>query len=50
MPKPNDPPLVPNPADAVISPVGFSSIEKFKIFVFCLLPSTTELSTFFKKI
>jgi len=33
IPKPNEPPDVPAPADAEISPVGFSSTKISNIFV-----------------
>ena len=44
-----DEPLVPTPAPAVISPVGFSSTDIFIVLVFDFLSSMTSLLTFLKK-
>ena len=43
--KAKEPPSVPIPAPALISPVGFSSTSIFMIFKFSADPSFTEVST-----
>ena len=48
-PKPNDPPEVPTPAVAYISPVGFSSKEILIVFVLLFSFNLISDSTFLKK-